>query len=104
MNFIIVITAVEKQKDAKDLARKIIKARLGACIHISKIKSFYKWKGKIENAKEYKLEIKTLSKNYQKLKELIIKNHKYELPEIIVIKIERGYDKYLNWIEKNSNN
>ncbi|MEK6936185.1 MAG: divalent-cation tolerance protein CutA [Nanoarchaeota archaeon] len=101
MEFIIVKTTVESKKDAEDLAKKIIEAKLGACVQISEIKSIYKWKGKIENNKEFKIEIKTSSQNYKKLQEFIIKNHKYELPEIIAIKIIAGYNKYLNWITKN---
>ncbi len=100
MSFIIIITTLETRKQAEILAEKIVDAKLGACIHVNEIKSIYRWKGKTENVKEFKLEIKTLSKNYQKLKDFIIKNNEYELPEIIVIKIEGGYDKYLNWISE----
>jgi periplasmic divalent cation tolerance protein len=100
MGYIIVKTTVESLKDAENLANKIVEAKLGACVQISEIKSIYRWKGKIENAKEYKLEIKTASENYRKLQEFILENNKYELPEIIAVKIKKGNDKYLNWIEE----
>ncbi|MBI2452408.1 divalent-cation tolerance protein CutA [Candidatus Pacearchaeota archaeon] len=99
MEYLIVSTTIDNKKDAKRLARKIILAKLGACAQISKIKSYYKWKGKIEFNEEFKIEIKTLSKNYKKLENFIIKNHKYEVPEIISIKIIKGYKNYLNWIK-----
>jgi len=98
MEYIIVKTTVENRNDAEKLAKKIVEVKLGACVQISEVKSVYRWKGKIETAKEFKIEIKTKSTNYKKLEEFIIKNHKYELPEIISVKINNGYRKYLNWI------
>jgi len=100
MGYIIVKTTLENQKDAEELARKIVETKNGACVQISEVKSYYKWKGKIETKKEFKLEIKAPSENYRKLRDLIIDNNKYEIPEIIAVKINKGYDKYLNWIEE----
>jgi periplasmic divalent cation tolerance protein len=99
MKYIIVTTTVENRRSAEELAKNIIKNNLGACVQINEIESVYKWKGEIKNEKEFKIEIKTLSKNYTKLQDFIIQNHTYELPEIISVKIGRGYNKYLNWIK-----
>ena len=98
MKYLIVKTTVENYEDAEVLSKRVVESRLGACVQISEIKSIYRWKGKIEEAKEFKLEIKTSASKYEKLKNFIINNTKYELPEIISIKIDKGYDKYLNWI------
>ena len=100
MGYIIVTTTIENQKDAESLARKIVEAKLGACVQISEIKSIFRWKGKIEVAREFKIEIKTPSENYKRLQGFILKNNKYEVPEIVAVKIKKGYDKYLNWIEE----
>ena len=100
MGYIIVTTTVENLKDSEELAKKIVEGKLGACVQISQIKSIYKWKGKIEDKREFKLEIKTSSENYKMLERFILKNNKYEVPEIIAVKTKKGYDKYLNWIEE----
>lgn len=97
MAYLIVSTTIGNKKDAEELAKKIVNAKLGACVQISSIKSFYKWKGKIENANEFKLDIKTSSNNYKKLGRFILDNHKYELPEITAVRFT-GYNKYLAWI------
>lgn len=99
MKFIIVITTVGNKKDAEELAEKIVSAKLGACVQISEIKSYYAWKGSLDKAVEFKLMIKTLDKKYDSLKEFIIKNSKYDIPQIIVVDIMKGYDKYLDWVE-----
>jgi len=100
MGYIIITTTIENQKDAESLARKIVEAKLGACVQISEIKSIFRWKGDIETKKEFKLEIKTPNENYRRLERFILKNNKNEIPEIVSIKIKKGYDKYLNWIEE----
>ena len=97
MAYLIVSTTVESKKDAEELAKKIVKAKLGACVHISNIKSFYNWKGNLEVSNEFKLDIKTSSNHYKKLGRFILDNHKYELPEITAIRFA-GYSKYLGWI------
>ncbi len=98
--YLIVTTTLENEEDAEELARKIVEHKLGACIQISKIKSIYNWKGKLETSNEFKLEIKTSEDKYKELEEFIIKNHKYELPEIVAVKIEKGNEKYLNWVDE----
>ena len=99
MKFIIVITTAGNKKDAEELAEKIVSAKLGACVQISEIKGYYAWKGSLEASEEFKLTIKTMDKKYNLLKEFIIKNSKYDLPQIVAINIEKGYDKYFDWAE-----
>jgi periplasmic divalent cation tolerance protein len=101
MTNIIVYTTVGNNKEAEKLAKLIIDNNLGACVQLDEVKSYYKWKGKIENSREIKLSIKTCSRKYKGIQNLIINNSKYEIPEIIVVKINKGYDKYLNWMNKN---
>lgn len=99
MSYLIVNTTTANKKDAEILAKKIVSLNLGACVQISEVKSFYKWKGKTENTREFKLSIKTTKNIYKDLESFIIKNSKYELPEIVAIKINKGYKKYLNWLK-----
>ncbi len=98
MKYIIVITTVGSEKDAEDLAKKIISSKLGACVQIDEIKSYYNWKGNLEVSNEFRLMIKTTKNKYTLLQKFIIKNSKYDVPEVIAVNIEDGYDKYLKWI------
>jgi periplasmic divalent cation tolerance protein len=100
MKYIAVITTVEREVDAQKLAEKIVKLKLGACAQISKIKSYYNWKGKIESSDEFRVIIKTVDGKYKALQDFIIKNSSYDLPQIIAVNIEKGSDKYLNWINE----
>ena len=103
MKYIIIKTTFAKKKEAEEVAKKIIEKKLAACIQISEIESYYKWNNKVENSNEYKVEIKTLDRNYKKIEDLILKNHKYEIPEIISYKLNKGSKKYLDWIKQEVN-
>ncbi len=69
-----------------------------ACGNIFKLNSIYSWKGRIEQAGEYGVFMKTSKSNYSRVEEFILQNHPYEVPEIISWSIERGMNKYLAWI------
>lgn len=86
---------------AQALARGLVKDRLAACVSIlTKVTSTYRWKNKLESAKESLLLIKTTSTRFKALKTAVLERHPYELPEVIAVKIARGHKPYLNWINQ----
>jgi periplasmic divalent cation tolerance protein len=96
---IMVINTIDDLEKAKKLARFIVDQKLGACVQIiGPIQSIYFWRGKVEDAKEWILFIKTRKKLYEKLQEFIIKLHPYIVPEIVSFEIEKSFDKYFNWV------
>ena len=57
---IVVFSACSSAEEAHSIARKLIEARLAGCINvIPRIRSFYRWKGAIEQAEEHMLVIKS---------------------------------------------
>jgi periplasmic divalent cation tolerance protein len=99
MAYIIINTTFENKKDAENMANKLIDGKLATCIQLSEIESYLRWNNKTQNSKEYKLEIKTTSNNYKKIEKFIKENHKYEIPEIIAVKIKNGSKEYLKWMK-----
>lgn len=86
---------------AQTLARGLVKDRLAACVNIlPAVVSTYRWKNKLESAKESLLLIKTTSTRFKALKTAVLERHPYELPEVIAVKIARGHKPYLNWINQ----
>lgn len=97
----IVFVTAGKEKEAKGIAKTIVKERLAACVNIIQpIRSYYTWKGKLVEDKEILLIIKTRSTLFEKLKNRIISLHSYEVPEIVFIPIQKGLKSYLDWINK----
>lgn len=98
----LVMTTVAAEADAEDLAAKILSRRLGACIQLLRVRSFYKWKGETCRDGEWLLLIKTRAALYGELEEFIRQNHGYETPEIVQLPVERGFSRYLGWIDENT--
>lgn len=45
MNYCIVITTCAEKKEADSIAGQLVENKLAACVQISKITSYYTWKG-----------------------------------------------------------
>jgi len=99
-----VVTGLVTTKDAKEaesIANVLLDKRLVACCNIiPNIKSMFRWKGKIENASESLLIIKTKEKLMDMVIEEIKSAHSYDVPAIEFMKISKGSNDFLEWINK----
>jgi len=99
-SFIFFVTA-PSMKEARKIGNYMVKHRIAACANlIHNIDSIYRWKGKIEKDMEVLILLKTTENKVEKLKEAIESIHSYETPECVGIKIEKGSEKYLKWLNK----
>jgi len=98
--YIQVFTTVEKREDADRIASSAVNKRVAACAQvIGPIRSTYWWKGKVEQAEEWLLVMKTREALFSVLEKEIKAIHPYEVPEIIAVPIVAGSASYLEWIE-----
>ena len=96
---LLVLTNVPDLECAQLVARTLIESRLAACVNLlPAVQSIYRWQGKIEEATEITLLIKTTSQQVDSLQKAIVKLHPYDVPEIIATPIVAGYAPYLQWI------
>ena len=100
-SFVLCLTTIDLASRADELAAKIVKAKLGACVSIHAIHSVYFWKEEIKKDSEYQLIIKTKSTLTDNLLKFILENHSYDLPEIIFVPIIDGNKNFFNWLSKN---
>jgi periplasmic divalent cation tolerance protein len=54
--------------------------------------------------KEFLLELKTTENLYKEAEKMILKNHPYDLPQIIVLPIKNGLKSYFDWISDSTKN
>jgi periplasmic divalent cation tolerance protein len=94
------MTTVPNKEQAEKIARAVLEARLAACVQIQEVTSYYWWDGKINRDAEQLLYLKTTAKHYAALEAAIIANHTYDTPEILQMPIERGFEKYVNWMQR----
>lgn len=97
--YCIVLTTTASQLQAETLARQIVEARLGACVQIQSIKSFYSWQGALCAEPECQLAIKTRTDRFEALAQFISAQHPYDTPEIVQIPITAGSSDYLSWLD-----
>jgi periplasmic divalent cation tolerance protein len=95
----IVLTTAGSVDEARRIAEALVDRKLAACVNIvPKIVSIYRWKGKVEEAEEWMLLIKTAA-GFEPVRDAILEMHSYELPECLSISIEDGSPEYLKWLE-----
>lgn len=97
----LVLSTASSKEEARRLAKTLVERRLAACVNIvPNINSIYRWKEKVEESQEFLLLMKTIESAIPKLRDAIQELHSYEVPECIVVSIEDGSEKYLNWIDE----
>jgi periplasmic divalent cation tolerance protein len=97
---ILVLTNLPDSGAAFNLARELVSLRLAACANVlAPATSFYRWEGKLEEATEYPVLIKSTRERYAELEAAIRARHPYTLPEIVAWPIEQGLAEYLRWVE-----
>ncbi len=96
----IVMTTAGSVDEARRIAEGLVDRKLAACVNIvPKVVSIYRWKGKVEEAEEWLLWIKTAAP-FEKVRDAILEMHSYELPECLSISIESGSPDYLKWLDE----
>jgi len=101
MDYYIFLVTVPNIDEGKKIANILVESRLAACVNIiQNIFSIYRWKGNIERENEILLIIKTTEKNSDLLIQKVGEIHSYSNPECVAFEIEKGSEKYLDWINE----
>jgi periplasmic divalent cation tolerance protein len=99
---IVILSTCASEEDAERIARALVDARLAACVNVlPKARSFYRWKGAVEDAAECLLVIKSSRSLFGALRAALEKEHPYEVPELIALPVVDGAPNYLNWLDEN---
>ena len=95
----IVLTTAASEEEARRIARALVDRRAAACVNIvPQVASIYRWQGKVEEAREWLLIVKTTTAAYNLVRRTIAELHSYNVPECISLSIEDGAPAYLQWI------
>ncbi len=99
---ILAITTVGDEPTAVRLAHALLERRLVACVNVvARVRSFYYWKGVIEEADEQLLLMKTREDCFEALRTAFDELHPYDVFELIALPIQNGSDAYLGWVDEN---
>ena len=89
-------------RGAAAFARRLIEERLAACVNRVPIRSTYRWQGKVEEAGEILLLVKTSAARLSALERAVRAGHPYELPEFVVLAPEQVEARYGVWLSTES--
>jgi periplasmic divalent cation tolerance protein len=99
--FNVVLVTAPDLKTAGKLAKDALRQRLIACANIvPRIESHYWWRGKPKIGSEVLLVLKTRKSNLAALEKQILAQHPYDTPEFLVLPLETGNERYLDWLNR----
>jgi periplasmic divalent cation tolerance protein len=98
--FRLVLVTCASLPQSRKISRSLLQKHLAACvnIHTTPVESIYRWKGKIETAREHLLVIKTTTSRLKSLEREVLRLHSYETPEFLVLPVSSGSRPYLRWL------
>ncbi len=100
MKTILVLANCKDGKEAKAIAKRLLKRKLIACANIYPVKSIYFWKGELKEEGEITLLMKSVDSLYKDIEREIKLLHSYENPEILSWEISNGSKEYTDWVRE----
>jgi len=98
LHIVVFITTTDKEEAVK-IVRCLLKEKLIACANIfGPVSSLFWWEGKIDEASEFLVFMKSRENLFEKLTRRVKELHSYQVPEIIALPIEKGLPSYLDWL------
>lgn len=98
---LLIRTTFERQEHAEEIAGLLLQRRLVACAQIEgPMESMYWWKDEIVKTVEFVLSVKTVADLYPEIESLLLREHPYDVPEIIALPLVRVSSSYLAWMRK----
>jgi periplasmic divalent cation tolerance protein len=96
---IVVLSTAGSGKTAETIARALVAERLAACVNVlPRIRSLYRWQGKVVDDTEWLLVIKSRRSLLAALAARVRALHPYEVPEVVALEIVAGSAPYLRWL------
>lgn len=94
-----VVLVTAPPRSARRLARALVDRRLAACVNlVPGVGSVYRWKGRVEEARETLLVIKTAAPRVGALLAAVRELHPHDCPEAIALPVTAGLEAYLDWV------
>lgn len=94
---VIITTTAATQEEAERIGAALLAQKLAACVQYESIRSHYQWQGELHLDSEVRLTIKTARCHYAAVEKLIVQNHSYECPQVLMQQVSRGSAPYLRW-------
>ena len=85
-------------RGARAFAGTLVERRLAACVNLVELRSVYRWREKIEDAREVLCVVKTTAVRVRALERHVREEHPYDCPEFVVLTPVQVASGYLRWL------
>lgn len=100
MEPVLILCTCANEIQARQIATVLVESQLASCVSlVPGVQSIYRWQNQIETSQEVQLQIKSCKHLWLELESKILEIHPYDVPEILVIKIQQGTSAYLDWMQ-----
>lgn len=100
MNVCVVLSTAPDAATGRRIGRELVRRKLAACVTlVPAARSIYRWKGRIESARETLVIAKTTRRLLPRTRRAVLEMHPYEVPEFLVVPVSGGSREYLGWVE-----
>ncbi|MDP6367658.1 MAG: divalent-cation tolerance protein CutA [Nitrospinota bacterium] len=98
-NFRLVLVTTSSEEEATGIAKSLVEEGLAACANIiPRIRSIYRWNGKVQDDPECLVLLKTVLSKVDDLSARVAEQHSYDVSEVISVALDRGRESYLDWL------
>lgn len=101
---VLVYTTYPSLVEAETAGRLLVEKGLAACVNIlPQMRSIYRWQGKVEQADEVVMIVKTREGQKDAVAAEVKRGHSYDTPAILFLPTNGGDAGYAQWIVAESN-
>ena len=98
---LIVLSTAPTVEEAASIGRRLVEEHLAACVTVLPgARSVFFWEGRVQEADEALLVIKTRSERYDDLERRIRDLHSYSVPEVLALRVASGSTAYTAWVRE----
>src|SRR3989442_1591160 len=96
---LLVLTTLATEADARTLVTALVAERLIACgTLVPGARSIYRWEGEVTEEAEVVVLLKTDVSRWEALCRTVRERHPYEVPELLALRVDQGFEPYLSWL------
>ena len=98
MCLLVYVTTPDSESGMR-LARRLVETRLAAGVHlVPSVRSVYRWRNAVREHGECLLLAQLPRTSFTEARDLIVREHPYEVPCVMAIPLIEGYGPFLQWI------
>ncbi len=100
MTNILLYVTCASEEEAIRIGKALVEERLCACANVlGRTTSIFWWEGKVQDADEVALILKSRSQLVDKVTSRVKELHSYSVPCVVALPIQGGNPAFLKWIE-----